>query len=158
MTTPRLSTIRQRSAGAFTLVEVLMGLSIMGVMFVSLYSGISYGYALTNNTRQDERATQILAERMEIVRLLSWDQITNTSGYLPQAFADTYYANNVTNTPSGPVIYSGTVTVTLPATGETYSNDLRQIQIAVTWTTGALTHRRQMSTVVSPYGLQKYMY
>ena len=28
-------------AGAFTLVEVLMGISVMGVMFVSLYSGIS---------------------------------------------------------------------------------------------------------------------
>ena len=96
-------------AGAFTLVEVLMGISVMGVMFVSLYSGISFGYALTNTTRQEERATQIIAEKMEVVRLLNWNQVTNSAGYIPATFTDTYYAGNPTNTPSGPVIYSGTL-------------------------------------------------
>ena len=117
-----------------------------------------FGYALTNTTRQEERATQIIAEKMEVVRLLNWNQVTNSAGYIPATFTDTYYAGNPTNTPSGPVIYSGTVTVTSATASETYSNDLRLIQIAVTWKTGLITHRRQMNTMVSPYGLQKYIY
>ncbi len=41
---------------------------------------------------------------------------------------------------------------------ESYSNGLRMIQIQLTWQSGNLTHTRQMTTFVSQYGLQKYVY
>ena len=157
-TTRSAKLLRQRrQTAAFTLVEVMMGVGIMGIMFVSLYAGLSYGYSATALTRQDERATQILEERMEVVRLLSWNQVTNP-GYIPATFTDSYYSSNPTNAPSGSLIYTGAVTVTSAPITETYANDLRMIQITLSWQSGSLTHRRQMTTFVSQYGLQKYIY
>ncbi len=135
----------------------MMGVGIMGVMFVSLYAGLSYGYAATNLTRQDERATQILEEKMEILRLVSWNQVTNTGG-IPASFTASYYSSNPTNAPGGSLIYTGTVTVASAPITESYANDLRLIQITVSWQSGSLPHRREMTTLVSQYGLQKYIY
>ena len=148
---------RRRPMAAFTLVEVMMGMGVMGIMFVSLYGGLSYGHRAISLTRQEERATQILEERMEIVRLLSWNQVTNP-GYIPATFTDSFYSANPTNAASGPLIYTGTVSVTSAPLTETYANDLRQIQITLKWQTGSLSHQRQMTTFVSRYGLQKYIY
>jgi hypothetical protein len=129
----------------------------MAIMFVSLYGGLSYGHRLISLTRQDERATQILEERMEIIRLLSWNQVTNP-GYIPTTFTDAYFSSNPTNAAAGSLIYTGTVSVAAAPVTETYANDLRMIQITLKWQTGTLAHQRQMTTFVSQYGLQKYMY
>jgi len=148
---------RLKAKGGFSLVEVMMGVGVMGIMFVSLYAGFAFGFAQIQLSRENDRATQILEEKMEVARLYNWDQV-NDSSYIPTSFTAPFYANNPTNPPSGSFTYTGKVLVTSAPVTETYSADLRMIQIQVSWPSGKITRTRQMTTFVSQYGLQKYVY
>lgn len=139
---------------AFTLVEVLVTVAIIGTSFVSLYSGISMGFAIVNVARENLRATQVLQEKMETFRLYNWDQI-NTSGFIPATFAEPFYPKNPTN--SG-IVYTGTAVVTNAPITESYSNDLRMVVLSVRWTSGNVVRQREMRTFISRYGLQNYLY
>jgi len=139
---------------AFTLVEVMVTVAIVGVSFLSLYSGIGMGFAVVNLARENLRATQVLQEKMETFRLYNWDQI-NSSGFIPPTFAEPFYPKSATN--SG-IVYNGTVVVTNAPITESYSNDLRLVILTVNWTSGNLTRQREMRTYVSRYGLQNYIY
>jgi prepilin-type N-terminal cleavage/methylation domain-containing protein len=152
------STMRRTRSG-FTLIEVMVGVALMGVATVSLYTGFSYCFAVTRVTRENVRATQILQDKMEVMRLLNWDQVANLPGFVPTTFTAPYFASNPTNTssPEG-LTYYGTVLVTNAPISETYASDLRMIQIKLTWTSGNMTRTRQMSTFVSQHGMQKYIY
>ena len=144
---------------AFTLVEVLVGVGVMGIMMVSLYAGFAFGFNQIRLARENVRAIQVLQERMEVVRLLNWDQVVNLPGYIPTSFKEPFYADNPTNPPPNNFYYTGTVqVVSAPATGETYLGDLRMIQIQLTWPSGRLVRTRQMSSFVAQYGMQKYIY
>lgn len=136
----------------------MMGVGVIGIMSVSLYAGLSFGFAQIHLSREEERATQILAERMEVVRLLSWDQLVNLPGYVPTKFKASYSIANPTQTPTNSMIYSGTVVVTNAPVSESYSNNLRMVQIRVTWQSCNRSHQRTMTTLVSRYGLQNYVY
>jgi len=131
---------------------------VMGLLAASFYAGLSWGFAQICFSREEERATQILAERMEVVRLLNWDQVANLPGFIPTTFTDYYFAANPTNNASGSLLYHGTVLVTNAPITETYGDQLRMIQIQLTWESGNRTHNRQMTTFVSQYGLQRYVY
>jgi uncharacterized protein (TIGR02598 family) len=143
---------------AFTLVEVMMGVAVMGIMLVTLYGGFLFAFSEMRLARENVRATQILQEKMEVARLYNWDQVVNTPGYVPTSFTESFYVSNPTNTTSGNFNYTGTVVVTNAPITETYSGDLRMIQIQITWKSGRVTRKRQMTTFVSQYGLQKYVY
>jgi prepilin-type N-terminal cleavage/methylation domain-containing protein len=143
----------------FTLVEVMMAVAVMGIMLVSLYGGLGYGFRQIQLAREDERATQILAERMEVVRLLNWDQLVNLPGYIPTNFVDSYSVFNATNAaPASSLMYTGTVAVVSAPISESYSGDLRMIQLTLTWRSEGLLHQRTMNTFASRYGLQNYVY
>ena len=142
----------------FTLAEVLVGVGVMGVMTLSLFAGFSFGFAGVRVLREDLRATQILTERMEVVRLLNWDEVVNLPGYIPTNFIAPFYASSPTNSTGGGVTYTGSVSVTTVPMTESYSNDLRKIQVQVTWTSGNIVRQRQMTTLVSQFGMQKYVY
>jgi len=144
----------ETSRRAFTLVEVMVTVAIVGVSFLSLYSGIGMGFAVVNLARENLRATQVLQEKMETFRLYNWDQI-NSSGFIPPTFAEPFYPKSATN--SG-IVYNGTVVVTNAPITESYSNDLRLVILTVNWTSGNLTRQREMRTYVSRYGLQNYIY
>lgn len=125
-------------------------------MLVSLYAGFTFGYQQIRLTRQEERAVQILQEKMELVRLLNWSQVT--PGYVPTYFQESFYSSNPTNAASGNTIYSGQVLITNAPITESYSNDLREVQVQVSWVYDGKTHNRTMTTFVSQYGMQNYIY
>ena len=143
---------------AFTLIEVMMGVLVMGIMLVALYAGFTFGFEQVRLVRENVRAAQILTERMEVVRLINWDQVINLPGYIPTSFTAPFYADNPTNGASGGFNYTGTVTVTNAPISETYAPNLRMIKIQVSWPSGRVTRKRTMTTFVSQYGMQKYVY
>ena len=57
---------------AFSMIEILVAMVVLGIMFVSLYSGFSSGFAVVQLARENLRATQILQEKMETIRLYTW--------------------------------------------------------------------------------------
>ncbi|MEK7675594.1 MAG: prepilin-type N-terminal cleavage/methylation domain-containing protein [Verrucomicrobiota bacterium] len=146
----------QRSSPAFSIIEILVAMSIVGVMFVALYSGFSAGFAVVQLSRENLRATQILQEKMETIRLYTWDQI-NTPGFIPTRFTDTFYPSVTNQTDTG-LIYTGTVSLATAPITESYSNDLKLITIKVEWSSVGVLRKREMRTLVSHYGLQNYIY
>jgi prepilin-type N-terminal cleavage/methylation domain-containing protein len=146
------------AARGFTLIEVMVSVGVIGTLLVSLYAGLTFGFTQIQVSREEERATQILAERMEIVRLLSWDQVVNLPGYVPTNFLASYSLVNPTNTPAGALTYTGTVQVTSAGISEAYSNDLKLMVINLSWQSRGLAHQRSMRTYISRYGLQNYVY
>jgi hypothetical protein len=141
-----------RSASSLT--EVLVAVAIGGIMFVSLYSSFSSGFAVIQLARENLRGTQILQEKMETIRLYTWEQI-NTNGFIPTNFTDVFYAS--TQSASG-LVYTGKVTIANAPVTEAYSNELKLVTIEVTWQSVKVLRKREMSTFVSRYGLQNYIY
>ena len=133
-----------------------LAISVLGIMFVSLYSGFSAGFAVIQLARENLRATQVLQEKMETIRLYTWDQI-NTPGFIPTNFIEGFYAES-TNIASDGLIYNGRVAISTPVLSESYVSDLKSVRIEVQWESAGVTRRREMSTFVTRNGLQNYIY
>src|SRR5687767_15976905 len=141
---------------AYSMVELLVAMAVLGVMFVSLYSGFSAGFAIIELARENLRATQILQEKMETIRLYTWDQI-NTAGFIPTNFVESFYAVG-TNTNVAGLSYTGSVTIASAPVNSSYSNELKSVNIEVRWKSAGVVRKREMSTLVTRNGLQNYIY
>jgi len=147
-----------KSQQAYTIAEVIMGSAVMGVMLVGLFGGMTSGWAFTQLAREDLRATQIMVEKMEEVRLYSWSQINGSNGYvIPPSFNTSYYPPGLGN--SSGITYTGQLSI-LPANlgGASYSNAMRLIKVNLQWQSGRAPHSRAMSTYVGSNGIQNYVY
>jgi hypothetical protein len=151
---PGFAPVGVRGVAAFSMAEVLVGLSIVAVLFVTMYVGFSSGFGVVELSRENQRATQILLEKMETIRLYSWDQI-NTAGFIPATFTAPFYA---TNTTGQGLTYTGTVSIASAPIAESYSNDIKEVTVEVDWVSGKVNRSRTMTTFVSRYGLQNYIY
>ena len=145
---------KSKASGAFTLIEVLVCTAVIGVVFVSLYAGMASGVSTMQMARHNLRATQILVEKMETIRLYNWDQIT--TNFIPTTFSTTYYPSGTTNQQG--VVYTGKVIISKPDLNANYDDDMRLIEVELNWTTGSLPRTRSVSTLYSRYGLQNYVY
>src|SRR5580765_8162817 len=105
---PRVT--RGRRERAFTLAEVMVAFGVFGAVLVSLCAGFSSGFAVLRVARENLRATQILEERMELIRLVRWQDV-NTKGFIPTSFSAPFDASGSTNTAGG-LAYQGTIIVT----------------------------------------------
>lgn len=142
-----------------TLAEVVMATGIIALTGAGVISSINYGLCIMRIARENQRATQIMLEKLEAIRLYNWTQVTN-SGFVPATFKATYDPTAATN--SQGTIYYGTMAVTVPVfTGTTpdYANNLRQFTVGLSWTNyGGASHFRTLSTYVAQNGMQNYVY
>ena len=140
-----------------TLVEVMISTGVLGFVLYSLYAGFAWGFAALQVSRENLRATQIMAERMEVIRLIKWDDVL-TPGFIPENFVAAFDANDDTNAVGG-LVYEGKVTVANAAlTTEAYADNLRLVRIDLKWTSGKAERQRSMTTYISRYGKQNYLY
>jgi len=137
-----------------TLLEVIFALGIVGILVVAVYGAITSGMTSLRMARENLRATQILVEKTETLRLYDWDQL-NTN-FIPARFVSNYDVDTA-STNSG-VLYYGTITLSKPDLGTTYTNDMRLVTIRLDWTTGKLARTRQLSTYVCRTGIQNFVY
>lgn len=144
-----------RKLRAFTLVEVTVSLGVLGLAAMAVYGGITAGISGIRLARENLRATQILIDKLENIRLYTWSQL-NTPGFVPTSFVEPYdpLATNLT---SG-VAYTGTLAIEPHPVATTYAADMRVVRVTVQWQTGGLQRSRQMSTYVSKSGIQNYLY
>lgn len=149
---------RPGSRAGFSLVEAVIALAVIGILLVTLYSGMTSGLDCVRISREQLRATQIMLEKMEAIRVFNWDQIT-TNGFLPTSFLEPYAYDGTTNPTAGGFAYTGAVTVAaVPASGRNYTNHLRQVTVALTWNSGKGLKQREISTYVSRYGIQNKLF
>jgi len=157
----RLARLGER---AYTLAEVAVATLLVATLFLSLYAGMAAGFAYTQALRENLRATQVLLERMEGIRLYNWEQL-NSNGFIPQTFTAYYQpALGATGQNVG-VLYTGSITIS-PVTlfpPASYSPDMRQVTVRVGWLSSmgrsnVIVRQRTMRTYVARQGLQNYIY
>lgn len=169
----KLITLSNRGRKAFSLIEVIVCMAIIGITFVSLYAGIGSSFSIVNSARENLRANQILLEKLETIRLYSWEQI-NSNGFIPPSFTAAFFPSSITNVigtnangtlqtsvtnfQSGGLVYYGSVSIgDAPVSGQ-YATNMRLVTVSLTWTNGSTVRNRQMQTLVGQNGMQNYIY
>lgn len=133
------------------------------IAFAAIYAGLSASFFATRAARENLRATQVMLERLEGLRLFNWEQLVY-SNWVPSTFTAYYYP--LTNFGQAPgVLYFGTVTITdapFPDPKPNYANDMRLVTVTIYWTNDLGLYRvvrtRQMQTLVGRMGMQNYVY
>ena len=149
----RQNPIRRESG--LTLVEVIFALAIIGLIVLAVYGAITSGVTSLRLARENLRATQILVEKTETLRLYNWDQLT--TNFIPASFIVPYDAT-AGSTNSGVLYYGSINLVSNPDMGTSYSNDVKLVTIRLDWKTGQIQRSREISTYVCRSGIQKYVY
>jgi Tfp pilus assembly protein PilE len=143
-----------RACGGFTLVEAVFAVLASAVMLIALYASFTTGFSILKVTREDLRATQIILDRMEKVRLLPYSQLGNPSVY-PASTIET-------NGPGG-VAYTVTFTtatnlVSMPPDIQGgYRSKISLVTVKVSWKSGNVLRERSMQTYVARSGIQSYV-
>ena len=147
--------VRKTGRQGFTLVDALFAMAIAGIMFFAMYSGLAFGFQVIKMARENTRATQVMLEKMETIRLYTWTQITN-AGFIPtNKFTVPYYAVGTNCS----LMYTGQIFIQPSGLGTSYADNMLKITIQVDWSPMGQTNRtRTMSTLVSKNGMQSYVY
>lgn len=167
-TGPAYSLLRHKSAylrmtinlqnarlAAATLVEVVAAVAVLAISVGGLMAAMASGFHTMHMTRENQRATQILMEQAEMIRLYNWNQVTNP-GFIPPQFFEVYDPH----APGGNVgcTYTGQVIIAPVSFPATYAPNLRQVTVRVNWSTKGIPRSRELTTLVSRDGLQNYVY
>jgi type II secretory pathway pseudopilin PulG len=149
-----ISSRKRRLAAAFSIVEATVGMGILATVGGAMMTGITTGFFTMKMARENLRATQIMLEKVETIRLYNWDEI-NTANYIPANFTNSYDPHNLT---AGGTVYLGTMSILNVPFTNSYSTNLKQIVVTLNWTTGSLARSRRLETLVARDGLQTYVY
>ncbi len=150
----------KRREAAFTLPEILVSILITTVMVTSLYSGISQSYRMAHQTRDVARATQVMIDVTEILRLYTWEEI-NTPGFIPTNFVSTLdadYRRGINATNIGTRKARGVIAMKDVSFSTNYKTNMKEVTITLTWTNSNLKQTRSMTTYVARNGIQSYIY
>lgn len=164
---PDLQPRHHRGSQAFSIIEALVSACVVGVLFVSLYSGITAGFGALNAARENLRATQVMLDKMETLRLYSWSQVStfgSSTSYIPSTFTESFYPtttnyseSTVSTGATGGFSYYGTVEIASSGFTQNYSNSVKLVTITLRWTNG-VPRSQSMSTYTAQYGIQNYIY
>jgi prepilin-type N-terminal cleavage/methylation domain-containing protein len=149
-----ITSIHRGLRSGVSLIEVMVGIAIAGIVLGALYSGISFGFSVVHSMRDELRATQIMVEHLERTRLYTWSQITDTN-FMPQGtFIEHYYSEDGNGQGT---IFAKRIEVDDPPLTTTYAGQMRQVTIHLKWTNGSRLQEREMTTFVAKNGLQSYI-
>src|SRR6266436_3732423 len=145
------------SAAAFTLAEAMISIMVGSVMLTALYSSFTFGFGAVKLSREDLRATQILLQRLETLRLTSFSAIQAGTS------TDYYEPSSGTNGSRG-AVYTIAITTNAPTSSDMpvqpvyYMNKMRKITVTATWTNANQVRTRSLMTYASQAGIQSYVY
>jgi type II secretory pathway pseudopilin PulG len=129
----------------FTLLEAMVATMILGFVLASVLAVLSQCARYLTDIRRSARASQMLQQEMEYVRLLDWSTLQS----LTNRFTDPSDTNH---------IYTGTITQSAYSSyGSTTT--VEEVTLTVTWTNQVgciLTNN--LTTLVSNGGLNKYIF
>lgn len=130
----------------------MVTVAIAAVALVAVYAATTTNLGLVRRCQENERATQLLTERFEALRLYTWNQI-HSNGYVRTNFVvpiDPAHTNAGRS-------FTGSVFITQLGLSESYSNELLQVTVQLDWASGDRLCSRSMSSLVTRYGLQNYL-
>jgi type II secretory pathway pseudopilin PulG len=147
----------KRHRAGFTLVETVVATFLGAIMLPTLFAGLASGFSIMQVTRENLRATQVILQRMEAIRLAPYKTLQDPAVY-PTTFTECYSPNGQTNG-SGGTVYTLTYTCapgpsSLPPT---YRTNMLAITVTATWQSGNVQRTRSMQSYVARYGIQRYV-
>jgi type II secretory pathway pseudopilin PulG len=147
-----------RSQAGYTLAEVVVAVLVLTTIGAAYYAGLSNGFTLVQSNRENLRATQIMMQKLEGIRLCTWSELANSS------FVERYDPLGTTNNTAG-TVYTGTVTTNAVSTipnSSSYKANMRLVTVDLYWTNyygkHPMVHNRQMQTQAARYGMQNYLW
>lgn len=147
----------KKCASAFTLAEVVIASGLIAISCTSLLIALSMGFSTVQANRENLRATQVMVQKMETLRLYNWSEL-QASNFFNPTFSE--YFNPVS---TNGVLYVGQISLSVPTNlPSNYSNQVYTVTVSVCWTNyvrgQAIVHNRQMQTYAALYGIQNYVY
>lgn len=143
-----MKTMKKATSGlqnAFTLVELMVGMALAGIIFTGAFSGMKTGFDIVEESRDQARVTQLLQSEIERMRTLNWTDLKSLpanatitlDGALAQAYAERYtFTRNITQT----------------------SADQIEVEVVASWKNGNRNRSLSMFTGFTQNGLYDYYY
>lgn len=134
------------SKGGFTLIEVMVGATLILVIFAGGFGALIQGNRLIESSRDETRASQILQSEIEDLRTHDWATLTALDAeakYNPQSsFTDAYATR-----------------YTVKRLIATRSATQKRVTLQVAWVDSrSTTHTREYITLITKDGLYDYYY
>lgn len=151
------SNSNQRSVAAFTLVETIVATLVAALLVPTLYACFGYCFSLVQVTRENLRATQIIVQRMEEIRLAAYKTVQSSNSF-PATAVEYFNPAGQTNGNGGAAYTVNYNWVPGPATlPPSYRSNMVLVTVSAAWTSGKIAQTRSMQTYVSRYGIQRYV-
>lgn len=148
----RPTTIACHRTAGFTLAETLVAVMIFSVVSTALCLAISFSMATTRSAQENVRASQIMVDKMEYLRLCTWAQITNDTS-IPKTFTEVFDPSST----NGSMVMSGRISISPVLFNNNFATNMRLVTLSLDWKSKR-AESRQMQTFVSRDGLERYGY
>ncbi len=147
---------QKRTTSGVSLIEVVMAVCVVGLVSAGLMGSISCGFTMLSRTRENQRATQVMLEKVETLRLYSWSQI-NSNGFVPAKFQ--VFVNPLNSGEKSAPVMTGTMVVEKFPFATSYADSLRQVRMTLEWRgAGNMKRTRSLTTFIAKDGMQNYVY
>jgi type II secretory pathway pseudopilin PulG len=148
---------RKQPERGTTLVEVVIATAVLAISMSGIMAAIWSGFFIMGRVRENQRATQIILEKVETIRLYNWTQVT-TPGFIPTTFTNTYDPQSLQGAQG--ITYRGTFSITnFPHSSASYSANMRQVIVKLDWNSESNKPRsRSFVTYIAKDGIQNYVY
>ena len=131
----------QKASRGFTLVETMVAIFVSAIFLSAHYLAFAAGFSIVTVTREDLRASQIMLQRMETIRLCGYGDLTNAVKYPPSVTQ--YYDEKGQTNGNGGAAYTVTH-VAASALNSTnvnylppsYRSNMTEVTVGVSWTSG----------------------
>ena len=150
--------VRRASASGFTLVETLVAILMSAIMLPALFTGLAFAFSSMQAMRENLRATQIIVQRMESLRLAPYKTLQDPAAYPTNAIE--YFSPSGQATGKGGTAYTITYNwapgpSSLPPS---YRTNVMLVTVTAAWKSGNAAERtRSMQSYVARYGIQRYV-
>ena len=136
-----------KTQDGFTLLEAMIATIILGLVLTSVLAVVSQCAHYLTDIRRTARASQVLQQEMEYVRLLDWNALQSlTNQFTDPADTNRIYAGTIAKSAYSPSAFGTTTTVEEVTLTVTWTNQVNQI----------LTNT--LTTLVGNGGLNKYIF
>jgi hypothetical protein len=124
-------------------------------MLPTLFTGLANAFSTVQATRENLRATQILVQRMEAVRLASYKTLQDPGAYPTNSTE--YYCPSQTSGKGTAYTLQYNWAPGPSSLPPSYRTNMLLVTVTASWKTGNLQHTRSMQSYVARYGIQRYV-